>query len=336
MILGSVGLGLALLLLIADGAVGTSIDVPQVVLLLVIAGFLAYSAGWSGLMFGVNRAPMTYRVQTVASVATAFTIGLLVWLDWLTVQAAIAVIAAVAIASALVRFWLARRMHEPEPLAPDVASLIESLRYGLRLFPGRIANWLHFRIDILIVSSLVGLSGVGIYAVSVRWAEVLWLVGLGVQSAAIHRIASGTKKAGYDFTIRVFWIVLLMTSVAGALLGIVASPLVRILYGPEFEAAVLPLLLLVPGVVAWDSSRVLSNYIAYNRARPETPAAIAVAGAACNLVTNLYAVPRWGINGAALTTSITYSLVFVATLVLFRRAAQEGNGPGVGTAPSGS
>ena len=50
---------------------------------------------------------------------------------------------------------------------------------------------------------MVGLSGVGIYAVSVRWAEVLWLVGFGVQSAAVHRIASGTKGwtrlHGWDF-----------------------------------------------------------------------------------------------------------------------------------------
>ena len=124
---------------------------------------------------------------------------------WLTVQTALTVIATVAIVTAAVRFWLARRMHKSEPLGPSIGSFLASLGYGLKLFPGRIANWLHFRVDLLIVSYMVGLSGVGIYAVSVRWAEVLWLVGFGVQSAAVHRIASGTKGAGHDFTVRIFW-----------------------------------------------------------------------------------------------------------------------------------
>ena len=61
----------------------------------------------------------------------------------------------------------------------------------------------------------------------------------------------------------------------------------------------------------------LSNYIGYNRGRPGLPAAIAVTGAACNLIATIYAVPRWGINGAAITTSLTYSLVLLMTVASF-------------------
>ena len=326
---GAIGVGLALLVLGTAGVLRGAVDVPLVVLLLIIVGFLAYSAGWSGLMYGVNEAQLIFRVQAIASIATTIVTGLLVLLGWLTVETALAVIAIVAIATAGVRFRLARRMHGSEPLAPSLDSFLESLRYGLKLFPGRIANWLHFRVDLLIVNYVVGLSGVGIYAVSVRWAEVLWLVGFGVQSAAVHRIASGTKEAGYDFTVRVFWIVLVMTGGAGLALALVAGPLIRALYGPEFDASVVPLLLLIPGVVAWDSARALSNFIAYNRGYPQIPAAIGVAGAVCNLAANLYAVPTWGINGAAVTTSITYSLVLLATLLAFRRVGAE-VAPGLG------
>ena len=63
--------------------------------------------------------------------------------------------------------------------------------------------------------------------------------------------------------------------------------------------------------------------IAYNRGHPEIPAAIGVAGAICNLAANLCAVPIWGINGAAITTSITYSVVLLATVLAFRRFRAE-------------
>ena len=59
--------------------------------------------------------------------------------------------------------------------------------------------------------------------------------------------------------------------------------------------------------------------MAYNRGRPGLTAAIAVAGAASNLVVTLFTVRVWGINGAAVTTSITYSLVLLATLLAFLR-----------------
>ena len=283
------------------------------------AGFLAYSAGWTGLMLGVDQAPLTFRVQAVASGASLAAVGLLVLVGAFSPEAAIGIIAAVAVGGAVLRFSLAKRRHFPAKLAVDRVSFVESLRYGLKQFPGMFANWLHFRIDLLVVSQVVGLAGVGIYAVSVRWAELLWLVGMGVQSAAVHRIASETKEAGYAFTKRVFVVVLLMTSCAGVALALIADPLLRLLYGPEFAPAVVPLILLIPGVVAWDSARVLSNYMAYNRGRPGLTAAIAVAGAASNLVVTLFAVRVWGINGAAVTTSITYSLVLLATLLAFLR-----------------
>ena len=42
----------------------------------------------------------------------------------------------------------------------------------------------------------------GIYAVSVRWAELVWLVGLGVQAVGTHRIASSESRSSRRFTIR--------------------------------------------------------------------------------------------------------------------------------------
>jgi Na+-driven multidrug efflux pump len=47
-------------------------------------------------------------------------------------------------------------------------------------------------------------------------------------------------------------------------------------------------------------------------------------GLAANIVANLYLVPRMGINGAALSSSISYGLTSILTLVIFIRLSGRG------------
>lgn len=316
-VLGVVGLGLAVIAPDAIAGLLGEIDARLVALGLAAAGFVGYSAAWSGLMFGTDHAPDTYRVQAAVSAITALSVGGLVLIDRLTAEAAIAIIAGLAVASAVVRFALARRRHSDERPAPSGTTLRAALVFGVKVLPARIANWLHFRVDLLVVSHIVGLAGVGVYAVSVRWAELLWIVGLGVQSAGVFRVASESRSSARAFAKRLSLLVLGLTASAGVVLIVIGRPLLEALYGPGFEDAFIPLAILVPGVVLWDASRVLSNYVSLNLGRPGIITAISLLGAIVNIVGSLLAVERWGINGAAFVTSLTYSGVALITLVAF-------------------
>src|SRR4029079_14834541 len=63
---------------------------------------------------------------------------------------------------------------------------------------------------------------------------------------------------------------------------------------------------------------VLSRYIV-GRGRPGTGTLILVTGLTVNIVANLILVPRFGINGAAASSSISYGLTAIVTLVVFQR-----------------
>jgi Na+-driven multidrug efflux pump len=76
--------------------------------------------------------------------------------------------------------------------------------------------------------------------------------------------------------------------------------------------------LILPGIVAYSVVAVLSRYIV-GRGRPGTGTLILVAGLAVNIVANLILVPRFGINGAAASSSISYGLTAIVTLVVFQR-----------------
>ena len=306
------------------------LPVAYAALALAMAGFFAYAASWTNLMLGLDHAPLMHRIQAAVAVASAAIAVLLWWADRLTVDAAIATIVAVAIGAVLVRHGIASRFHPGLRPRPSAFGIRQSFRYGIRTFPGTIANWLHFRVDQIVIAHVMGVAGVGVYAVSVRWAELLWLIGIGLLNAGVYRVASSSTADSYALSKRIFWATLGLAGGAGLLLALVAPALLGALYGNEFAGAITPLLLLIPGVVAWDSARVLSNHISYNRSQPVIPTIVAILGAIMNLVATLFTVPRWGLNGAAAASSVSYLFVLAAVAVAFwmtGRSADSGNEP---------
>ena len=78
------------------------------------------------------------------------------------------------------------------------------------------------------------------------------------------------------------------------------------------------MVILVPGIVMLTLSRVCEIYLK-GMGRPGVVSAIAVLSFAVNLGANLILIPRLGINGAALASTLSYSLGTCLVLFIFLR-----------------
>lgn len=289
-----------------------------ILLAFLLSPFLFYGGLWANLMTGVNLAPIVYKVQFFYSSLSVLGIVFLWWKQILTSGSAIYLSAVICLLSGMINFIILGRnsnfqLHPSRPLLSD------SLKYGLKIYPGFIANWLHFRVDQLMINWFIGVSGVGLYALSVRWAEMLWLIGFGIINAGLYRISSEDKESSYILTKKLFKLVFILSGSAGLVLALLSTPLFGLFYGEPFNASVLPLIILIPGVVAWDAGRVLSQHISFNRGKPYLCTMAALIGMVVNIGGNLFAIPRWGINGAAATSTISYILVIFIMLFFFWR-----------------
>jgi O-antigen/teichoic acid export membrane protein len=97
-----------------------------------------------------------------------------------------------------------------------------------------------------------------------------------------------------------------------------ADVLIRVLYSPAFAEAVAPLRWLLPGILV---STIGKNLGAELLLRKMVGYLVWMAGVAAvvNLAGNLWLVPRMGIAGAALASTISYSLLsLMQTVVYFR------------------
>jgi O-antigen/teichoic acid export membrane protein len=194
------------------------------------------------------------------------------------------------------------------------------LSYGLRSQVANILAFFNYRADVFILNLLASAGPVGIYSVAVAIGERLWLLPNSVSTVLLPRIASmeGAEKERKLLTPMmsryVFWFSLLLAVPAFLL----AKWAIVLLYSEEFAQSALALRLLLPGIVAMSVTKILANDIA-GRGRPDINSFLSAITFAVNVILNIILIPRYPIAGVAISSSISYSLLALLTIIAYYR-----------------
>lgn len=194
----------------------------------------------------------------------------------------------------------------------------EALGFGMRSHLGWLAEFLNYRLDMLIVQALSGAASLGFYSAAVSAAESLWLVPNCVSVVLLPHIA-GNQPARTFSTGPVCRLLFCLSVVAGAVMALLAWPLVVGLYGKAFEPAVAPLIVLLPGVAAFSIVRPLSADFAA-RGRPGVASTISGVSLFLTIVLDVTLIPRLGALGAALASTLSYTASACLVVILYVRS----------------
>jgi len=230
----------------------------------------------------------------------------------------------VALGAIGVRNWLAR---------PRWAVVREQIGFGA---PGQVATivqFLNYRLDQFLVVAFLTTAAVGYYAVAVGVGESVWWIGNSVVTVLLPRLTGMKAEEAAELTPLMCRNTMLVSLAAAVVLAL-ASPLaIELAFGEEFSPAVAPLLWLMPGVVALSGAKILSSYI-FSQGRVILNTYVAGISLAVTLLLDLLLIPRFGISGAAIASSLAYGTAFVLTLYWYRRLS--GNNVWEAVIPRGS
>jgi O-antigen/teichoic acid export membrane protein len=286
--------------------------IPPTVLLLALLIYPASLMG--GIVSGLFQALQDFKAFNIAVLIQPIVSVILVCLLWLADEinieaVVIAVVLAHWIALIIALFLLGRRVPLNKSGMARMLYLSRAIRYGIKAHLGNLIVFLNYRLDIFLVNLLVGPTGAGLYTIAVRMAEQIWLISRSVSTVIFPRLSAMAEDdaARRAFTPLMGRMVLHITLIASLLLALLAHPLLLIFFGREFTGAETALLILLPGIVLMSLGRVIANDFAA-RGWVGINMLLAFFVLLANTMANIILIPKYGFFGAAIATTLSYTL----------------------------
>lgn len=287
-------------------------------MLLPIRLLVAYSVG---LALGVGRIDVS-NVVTLAPPASllAFAVGI-AFFAGLTLSGALAAHLAAALTTAglalrfVVQRWNVRLRFEPETLRA-------MLKLGFVFALSLALVGLNYRADIAILARLRPNREVGVYAVATQLSEILLQLPAALGVVVFARSAGASSRTIFDRRLAtIVGFSFVASIVAASFLAAIAGPVVRLVFGEEFSASAPLLVLLLPGTILVGLFKLIAMDFA-GRGRPWLSVAILAPTVVINIGLNFVLIPPLGAAGAALASSVAYSITGAVGVGAFLKIAQ--------------
>lgn len=204
---------------------------------------------------------------------------------------------------------------------PHIGRLLAEYRFVLQVGLANVVAFLNYRMDLLLVEMLLGLDAMGVYSIAVALSELLWLISSSSTMAAFRMIGAAEPGESARLTLRIMRINFALLALAAPCLALGAWLLLPRVIGAEYQASLQPLLLLLPGSVLFGAAGILSTFYTNHLGRPDIPTKLVAFSTVINLTLSLLLIPRLGLAGAALASSVAYLISILASLFVFARHA---------------
>jgi O-antigen/teichoic acid export membrane protein len=270
-----------------------------------------------GLLLGTHDYLVYNALRLAPPLLSALALIVLWSLDELTVRSALIapnIAAILALAVGMVR--AVRRIGIGRV---DLELGLASLWYGIRGQGSTVASNVTARLDVAMLPAYVTSANVGLYSVATNVSLIVYQLSNTFAGLVLPAAARDAERARPK-VIGSLWASLVVAGALALALGLLARPLLGLVYGDDFRDAAESLLLLLPGAVLFAGSSILTAGI-YAAGRPFTATVTQVLGMVVTIAGLFVFLRSGGITAAALVSSVSYLTVFCTALIAYQRVA---------------
>ncbi|MBN2030812.1 polysaccharide biosynthesis C-terminal domain-containing protein [bacterium] len=192
----------------------------------------------------------------------------------------------------------------------------QSMQTGIKSGISTVTLFLLFRVDIFFVNYFLGTDQAGLYSIAALVAELLQKFANTSGTIIFPQIAGESRPLrGYRLSVRVVLFVAVVGVIFALVVLVFGERLIVFLFQKAYAPAIIPLYYLLPGTVVMAVGKIII-FSLWGKGFPKVTIWVPLCAFILNVVLNLVLIPRLGIMGAALSTSISY-LVFGISLILY-------------------
>ena len=248
------------------------------------------------------------KIVLFQAVFQLLTIGLLCWLDAVTVFITLALQFSAILLGIVACCLEIRRLGIPIFVKYSLAlePVMPAIRYGLKSHGANLAQFFNYRLDQILITGFLGPVSLGVYTIALGLSEKLWVVTKDVAGVIFPAVSGSQEDENIEeLTVFIGKVGLYATIALAAILAAAVIIFSETIYGDSYASLKLPFLILLPGVIALSLGRVLSNYLA-GVGQPELGMCGAIFALLLNLPISLILTPQIGLAGAAVGTGVAH------------------------------
>jgi O-antigen/teichoic acid export membrane protein len=315
--LGTLGSLLLAGLLVALPGLRGDVDLAMFTFALLAIPVLVGRVYFQALLDAEYRFSFSNGVRLLAPVSGVVANGVLGIAGALTVTSAmIAWLAGQTLSTVLLAWYQARRLDGFG--RPDRALMRRSLTFGTKSHLSHVISLGNWRLDQWFVGGMAGSRELGYYSVAVSWAEALYILPGALRNVQRPDLVRAARREAGRQAARVFRVCVLVT-LPPVLVMLAAAPLLcEVVFGAEFSESVDDLRWLLPGTFGIVALRLLGDALIAQR-RPLLVSAATAVALVFTVVLDIVLIPNLGGLGAAIASTVAYTVAGLAVGAVFVR-----------------
>ena len=281
--------------------------------------FVLFNSYNSGLFLGKNLIQEFSRINWIPSLTGLLLTVVLVWVLPLGIEG----FYIAAIGGPLfvfVYFILRGQFIQHLSFFFDVKIILGLLRLGGVYAVSLLLINLNYKIDVVLLGALSTSYETGIYSKGVSLAQILWHIPMVLSTLIFSRSASSKKSKEFSekvvLLVKIIYPIVLIPVI---LIGLFAEELSSLLFGVDFVSSGKVIKLLLPGIWLLTGFKILNMDLAGNGLPKVAMKAMAPA-LLVNVTLNYFLIPSHGASGAALSSSVSYTISTVLIYIWYSRA----------------
>ena len=228
--------------------------------------------------------------------------------------------------AAITLLW-ARRWLPAVESGPSGGSdqLRRAIAFGIKGYAANALQLVNYRLDLFVLSNFASAAVLGQYSVAIAATSIVWLLPPALSDVLFPRVAALTAQGAGDAEVHRRFVeakslrhTALVVAVSTAVMAIAVAALLPLVYGSDFRPAIELSFILLPGVALIGVSGVMTATIV-GRGRPIYSLYTTLLVTPPTALLYILLVPSMKAHGAAIASSLSYTLSFVLALVFYHR-----------------
>ncbi|WP_029200388.1 oligosaccharide flippase family protein [Oribacterium sp. NK2B42] len=199
---------------------------------------------------------------------------------------------------------------------PTLKGIMPYIRYGIVPMITIILMEVNYKIDVLMLEWFrVSNATIGIYSLGVMLAQKVWMIPDALKDILLSKLVGGK---GAEEVAKVSRISFFITMICEILVIIFGKPLIRVLYGSEYDSAYFITLIICAGVIGMVFYKMIYSFNVANGDKNVNLFLLGISALA-NIILNALTIPLLGSYGAAIASLVSYFVCGIGFLIFFSR-----------------